>query len=90
MAAHRSLRAFAPYVQSDRCERGALHQHCVQLYDAMISTDATKERVRNIDCDPKQAVEAAAVIALGGRIRAVASRFEQSPQGWRCTTVRIL
>ncbi len=28
----------------------------------MISTDATKDRVRNIDCDPKQAVEAAAVM----------------------------
>ncbi|NLG76986.1 MAG: hypothetical protein GX535_12185, partial [Xanthomonadaceae bacterium] len=40
----------------------SLHQHCAQLYDAMISTDATKERVRNIDCDPKQAVEAAAVV----------------------------
>lgn len=41
---------------------GSLHQHCVQLYDAMISTDATKERVRAIDCDPKQAVEAAALV----------------------------
>jgi predicted nucleic acid-binding Zn-ribbon protein len=41
---------------------GALHGYCVQLYDAMISTDATKDRVRNIDCDPKQAVEAAAVM----------------------------
>ncbi len=28
----------------------------------MISTDATKDQVRNIDCDPKQAVEAAAVM----------------------------
>ncbi len=36
--------------RSARCIR-----HCVQLYDAMISTDATKDRVRNIDCDPKQA-----------------------------------
>lgn len=40
----------------------SLHGYCVQLYDAMISTDATKDRVRNIDCDPKQAVEAAAVM----------------------------
>ncbi len=40
----------------------SLHQHCAQLYDAMISTDATKDRVRDIDCDPKQAVEAAAVV----------------------------
>lgn len=40
----------------------SLHQHCGQLYDAMIAADATKERVRNIDCDPKQASEAAAVM----------------------------
>ncbi len=40
----------------------SLHQYCVQLYNAMISTDATKDRVRNIDCDPKQAREAAAVM----------------------------
>lgn len=38
----------------------------------------------------ERAVEAAAVIFLGGRIRAMASRFEQSPQGWRCAAVRIL
>ncbi len=53
----------AAFRQDPTAERlGALHQHCVQLYDAMISTDATKERVRAIDCDPKQAVEAAAVV----------------------------
>jgi hypothetical protein len=38
----------------------------------------------------EHAVEATAVISLGGRIRAMASRFEQSPQGWRCAAVRIL
>ncbi|HEX2841481.1 hypothetical protein [Hyphomicrobium sp.] len=56
-------KARADFRQQPDAERlGALHQYCTQLYDAMISTDATKERVRNIDCDPKQAVEAAAAI----------------------------
>jgi hypothetical protein len=56
-------KARADFRQDPSAERlGSLHQHCVQLYDAMISTEATKERVRNIDCDPKQAVEAAAVV----------------------------
>lgn len=55
--------ARADFRQDPSAEKlGSLHQHCVQLYDAMISTDATKEKVRNIDCDPKQAVEAAAVV----------------------------
>ena len=40
----------------------ALHQQCSQLYNAMVSTPATKDRVRGIDCDPKQATEAAAVM----------------------------
>jgi len=49
----------------------SLHQQCTQLYDAMISTAATKDRVRNIDCDPKQAVEAAAaVFALNAGLKA--------------------
>ncbi|WP_295557984.1 hypothetical protein [uncultured Hyphomicrobium sp.] len=53
----------AEFRQDPSSERlSALHQYCVQLYDAMISTGATKEKVRDIDCDPKQAVEAAAVI----------------------------
>lgn len=56
-------KARAEFRQDPSSERlGELHQYCVQLYDAMISTDATKDRVRNIDCDPKQAVEAAAVV----------------------------
>src|SRR5262249_36838576 len=49
----------------------AVHQQCVQLYDAMISTAATKDRVRNIDCDPKQATEAAAsIFALNAGLKA--------------------
>ncbi|WP_072395694.1 hypothetical protein [Hyphomicrobium sp. CS1GBMeth3] len=56
-------RARAEFRQDPSAEKlGSLHQHCVQLYDAMISTAATKERVRDIDCDPKQAVEAAAAV----------------------------
>lgn len=38
----------------------------------------------------EHAAEAAAVISLGGRVRAMASRFEQSPRGWRCAALRIL
>lgn len=38
----------------------------------------------------EHAAEAVAVISLGGRIRAMASRFEQSPRGWRCAALRIL
>jgi hypothetical protein len=32
---------------------------CTQLYGGMMSTPSTKEKVRGIDCDPKQAAEAA-------------------------------
>lgn len=56
-------RARADFRQQPGAETlASLHQYCVQLYDAMASTDATKDRVRNIDCDPKQATEAAAVM----------------------------
>ena len=48
--------------QPDAEHLSTLHQYCTQLYDAMISTAATKDRVRNVDCDPKRAVEAAAAI----------------------------
>ena len=65
-------KARAEFRQDPSAEKlGSLHQHCVQLYDAMISTAATKDRVRDIDCDPKQAVEAAAVVfALNTGLRA--------------------
>jgi len=65
-------KARAEFRQQPDAERlGTLHQHCVQLYDAMISTAATKDRVRDIDCDPKQAVEAAAaVFALNTGLKA--------------------
>lgn len=36
------------------------------------------------------AAEATAVVAMDGRVRAVAARFEQNGEGWRCTTLHIL
>ena len=60
----------------------SLHGYCVQLYDAMISTDATKDRVRNIDCDPKQAVEAAAVMfGLNSGLKAYETDVRRRRQG---------
>src|SRR5262249_1059502 len=72
-------RARADFRQApDAAHLDSLHQQCVQLYDAMISTAATKDRVRAIDCDPKQAVEAASVIfALNSGLKA----FEQNCAG---------
>lgn len=56
-------RARLDFRQEPTRERlAALHQQCSQLYGAMVSTPATKDRVRGIDCDPKQASEAAAVM----------------------------
>src|SRR5262249_5914514 len=59
-------RARAAYRQQPNTERlAALQQQCMQLLSAMSSAQATKERVRAIDCDPKQAAEASArVFAL--------------------------
>jgi hypothetical protein len=37
-----------------------VQQFCTQLYNALSGTPATKDKVRNIDCEPKQASEAAA------------------------------
>jgi len=39
---------------------GIVQQRCSQLYNAMYSTEVTKPKVAGIDCDPKQASEAAA------------------------------
>ncbi len=56
----------------------ALQQQCTQLYSAMVGTPATKDKVRGIDCDPKQAVEAAAVMfALNDGLKS----FEQGCSG---------
>ena len=40
----------------------ALHGQCSNLLSAMLSTPATKDRVRGLECDPKQASEAAGVM----------------------------
>ncbi len=46
---------------------------CAQLYGAMAATPATKNRVRDVDCDPKQASEAAArVFALNAGLESFA------------------
>jgi DNA repair exonuclease SbcCD ATPase subunit len=59
-------RARAAFRQQPDTERlASLQQQCGNLLNAMSSTQATKEKVRAIDCDPKQAAEAAArVFAL--------------------------
>ena len=65
-------RARAAFRQQPDTERlGALQAQCTHLINAMASTQATKERVRSIDCDPKQAAEAAArVFALNAGLAA--------------------
>jgi hypothetical protein len=40
----------------------AVQRHCSQIYSAMVSAEVTKPKVRDIDCDPKQASNAAAVL----------------------------
>lgn len=39
-----------------------VQQLCGQIYTAMIATPATKDKVRAVDCDPKHAAEAAALV----------------------------
>jgi hypothetical protein len=40
----------------------SVQEQCSQLFNAMISTPTTKERVAGIDCDPKRAQEAAQLL----------------------------
>ncbi|MGE0630142.1 MAG: hypothetical protein AB7O43_20285 [Hyphomicrobiaceae bacterium] len=55
----------------------ALQQQCTDLYGALSAAPATKERVRGIDCDPKQAAEASAVMfALNNGAKSFAARCE--------------
>lgn len=55
--------AKAAFRQEPTLERlGELQQQCGQLLGALASAPATKEDVRPIDCDPKQASDAAAVL----------------------------
>lgn len=56
-------RAKAAFRQEPTVERlGELQQQCAQLLGALASAPATREEVRSIDCDPKQAAEAAAML----------------------------
>ena len=59
-------RARVSFRQQPDTERlSALQLQCTQLVTAMLNAPATKDKVRAIDCDPKQAAEAAArVFAL--------------------------
>ena len=53
--------ARAEFRQHPDAERLAeVQQRCSQLYSAMFAADVTKPKVAGIDCDPKQASEAAA------------------------------
>ncbi|CAN1724065.1 conserved membrane protein of unknown function [Hyphomicrobium sp. 1Nfss2.1] len=53
--------ARAEFRQAPSADRLAeVQQRCSQLYSAMYSADVTKTKVSGIDCDPKQATEAAA------------------------------
>src|SRR5262249_17852144 len=65
-------RARAAFRQQPNTEQlAALQQQCMQLLSAMSSAQATKERARAIDCDPKQAAEASArVFALNAGMNA--------------------
>ncbi len=65
-------RARAAFRQQPDTERlAALQAQCGHLVNAMSGTPTTKEKVRSIDCDPKQAAEAAArVFALNAGLLA--------------------
>ena len=49
-------------------------------------------RLRSVRiCRPTEhAAEVGAVVGSGGRVRAVAARFEHTPAGWCCVALRIL
>jgi hypothetical protein len=56
-------KARVEFRQEPTAERlGIVQQRCSQLYNAMYSAEVTKPKVSGIDCDPKQASEAAATL----------------------------
>ena len=56
-------KARAEFRQEPTAERlGIVQQRCSQLYNAMYSAQITKPKVAGIECDPKQASEAAATL----------------------------
>ncbi len=72
-------KAKVAFRQDPTTERlASLQQQCAQLYDAMSSTPVTKDSVRDIDCDPKGASEAAAVVFA---LNTGASAFGQTCSG---------
>src|SRR5262249_18754490 len=68
-------RARAAFRRQPDTERlAALQAQCARLANAMVSTPAPKEKVRAIECDPKQAAEAAGrVFALNSGLAAYRS-----------------
>ena len=85
-------RARVAFRQQPDTERlGALQAQCTHLVNAMGSTQATKERVRAIDCDPKQAAEAAArVFALNAGLVAFQSNCAGGDKLTKLTTTDSL
>jgi hypothetical protein len=85
-------RARAGFRQHPDTERlGALQQQCAQLLTAMLSTPATKDKVRAIDCDPKQAAEAASrVFALNAGVAAFQGNCAGGDKLARYTTTDAL
>jgi hypothetical protein len=65
-------RARVAFRQLPDVERlGALHQQCASLLGAIANAPAAKDKVRGIDCDPKQAADAAQrVFALNAGLAA--------------------
>lgn len=57
---------------------GKVHELCTNLNGALASTPATKDNVRGIDCDPKQATEAASLLFA---LNAGSKAFEASCVG---------
>ena len=85
-------RARAAFRQQPDTERlGVLQTQCTHLMNAMASTQATKERVRAIDCDPRQAAEASArVFALNAGLAAFQSNCAGGDKLAKLTTTDAL
>jgi hypothetical protein len=85
-------RARAAFRQQPDTERlGTLQAQCAQLINAMAGTPATKDKVRAIDCDPKQAAEAAArVFALNAGLVAYRTNCAGGDKLARFTTTDAL
>jgi len=75
-------RAKVDFRQEPTRERlAALQQQCSQLLSGMLAAQATKDRVRDIDCDPKRAAEAASVLfTLNDGLQGFAQRCASGEQ----------